>query len=255
MLLFPSAFGFVIVAINKIFFPRPVTISSSLYHVLLLLEIVDIRRFLWLILSIFFGNFLITSWYTWIMMSYVVFSIIYYPFWHYFWCILHNISLSVCCYCCRHIYIYYINLGIILQWPIAPSMGRRWTRSRDAAGGLMERSGGAPKTRTRTLSTVSATCTVAATVQESLWNHKPWHSHHRPLWHPWLSAEAAAAGMGASRAFRWVPLVIPKVPVLEPTNPSIIWTPFHMESQTKITGITFSAIYFATFGCLENVGK
>jgi hypothetical protein len=28
-----------------------------------------------------------------------------------------------------------------------------------------------------------------------------------------------------------------------------------MESQTKITGIIFSAIYFAPFGFLENVGK
>ena len=61
---------------------------------------------------------------------------------------------------------------MILQWAIAPSMGRRWTQSRDDAGEPMARSGGAPKTPTRTLSTVSATCTVAATVQESLWNHK-----------------------------------------------------------------------------------
>lgn len=129
-------------------------------------------------------------------------------------------------------------------------MGRRWTQSRDDAGELMARSGGAPKTRTRTLSTVSATCIVAATVQESLWNHKLWRSQHRPLWHHWLSLEAAV-GMGASRTYNWVPLVIPKVLVLEPTSPSIIWIPFHMESQTKITGIAFPVFYLCSIWLLR----
>ena len=38
----------------------------------------------------------------------------------------------------------------------------------------MGKSGGAPRKHTQTPSTVSDTCTVAATVQESLWN-LAWH--------------------------------------------------------------------------------
>ena len=63
-------------------------------------------------------------------------------------------------------------LIVNLQWAIVPSMGRRWTQSQGDAGGLMGKSGGAQKKHTLTRSTVSDTCTVAATVQESLWNHK-----------------------------------------------------------------------------------
>lgn len=59
-----------------------------------------------------------------------------------------------------------------VQWLIVHSMGRRWTQSLEDAEGLMERNGGAPKMRTQTPNTVSATCTVAAIVQESLWNLK-----------------------------------------------------------------------------------
>jgi len=51
-------------------------------------------------------------------------------------------------------------------------MERRWTQSQEDAGGLMAKSGGAPRKPTQTPSTVSDTCTVAAIVQESLWNHK-----------------------------------------------------------------------------------
>ena len=60
-----------------------------------------------------------------------------------------------------------------MQWLIVPSTGRRWTPSLEDAGGLMERNGDAPKMHTQTPNTVSATCIVAATVQESLWNLKP----------------------------------------------------------------------------------
>uniref|UniRef100_A0A453QGE3 Uncharacterized protein n=1 Tax=Aegilops tauschii subsp. strangulata TaxID=200361 RepID=A0A453QGE3_AEGTS len=49
-------------------------------------------------------------------------------------------------------------------------MARSSTRSHGGAGAPTARSGGAPRRRTPTPSTASATCTVAATVQESLWN-------------------------------------------------------------------------------------
>lgn len=64
-------------------------------------------------------------------------------------------------------------LGMILQWVIVPSMGKKLIPNQDGAGGLTARNGGVPKMHTQTQSTVSATCTAAATVQESLWNHKP----------------------------------------------------------------------------------
>lgn len=129
--------------------------------------------------------------------------------------------------------------NVILQWVTALSMARRWIQSQDDAGGLMARSGGAPKMRTRTPSTVSATCTVAVIVQESMWNHKPWRSL-RPLWHHWLLQEAAV-GLEASRAFPCMPWQIPRELVLELANPNIIWTLFPTESQAKITGIDFVA--------------
>ena len=100
--------------------------------------------------------------------------------------LLLNWCLNIVCYAClssvfgvRSVVCYFLSM--ILQWVTVPSMGRRWTRSQVDAGGLTARNGGAPKTPTRTPSTVSATCTVAATVQESLWNHKLLHSLLR-LW-------------------------------------------------------------------------
>jgi len=89
---------------------------------------------------------------------------------YYINCGLVCISCLSCCWyeiVCDNIF------SMILQWAIALSMGRRWIRSQVDAGGPTARSGGAPKMHTRAPSTVSATCTVAATVQESLWNHKP----------------------------------------------------------------------------------
>jgi hypothetical protein len=50
-----------------------------------------------------------------------------------------------------------------------PTSARRWTRSPGGAGVRTARSGGAPRRPPRTPSTASATCTAAATVQESLW--------------------------------------------------------------------------------------
>ena len=94
---------------------------------------------------------------------------------------------------------YESELSVILQWGIVPSMERRWIRSQDDAGGPMARNGGAPKMRTRTPSIVSGTCTVAVTVQESLWNHKLWDSH-RLLWHHWLFLETVVR-LEVSRTF------------------------------------------------------
>jgi len=62
---------------------------------------------------------------------------------------------------------------VFLQWVTTRTMGRSWTRSRGGAAAPTARSGGAPRRRTPTPSTASATCTVAATVQESLWNPRP----------------------------------------------------------------------------------
>ena len=111
-------------------------------------------------------------------------------------------------------------LIVNLQWAIVPSMGRRWTQSQDDAGGLMEKSGGAPRKHTQPPSTVSATCTVAATVQESLWNHKLWHSHH-PLWHHWLPL-VAAVELETSRTIPQMPSLMCKPLVLKPAILSII---------------------------------
>lgn len=122
-------------------------------------------------------------------------------------------------------------------------MGRRWTRSQEDVGGLMEKSGGARRKHTQTPSTVSATCTVAATVQESLWNHKLWHSRH-PLWHRWLSL-VAAAELVTSRTFpQQMHLVVFRIlQVLEPTVPIIILIPFPMGFQVKNTGIEILIMY------------
>lgn len=60
-------------------------------------------------------------------------------------------------------------------------MERRWTRSQDDVGGPMGKNGGALRKHTLTPNTVSATCTVAATVQESLWNHQQLLSLLPPL--------------------------------------------------------------------------
>jgi len=64
----------------------------------------------------------------------------------------------------------YITLASCLQWVIFPIMGRKWIQSQVGVGGQMVRNGGAPKMRILALNTVSGTCTVAETVQESLWN-------------------------------------------------------------------------------------
>lgn len=125
---------------------------------------------------------------------------------------------------------------MILQWVTVPSMGRRWTRSQVDAGGLTARNGGAPKTPTQTPSTVSATCTVAATVQESLWNHKILRSLHR-LWLHLLLLEAVAVEPGPSRTFPCKTSVAPKAARgLEPINLISIWSPFPMVFLIKITG-------------------
>lgn len=71
--------------------------------------------------------------------------------------------------------LHWTDLGLILpkkkknQLVTAHCMGRNSTRSRGGAAAPTARNGGARRTRTRTPSTASATCTVAATVQESLW--------------------------------------------------------------------------------------
>jgi hypothetical protein len=58
---------------------------------------------------------------------------------------------------------------VSLQLGTGPTSARRWTRSPGGAGVRTARSGGAPRRPPRTPSTASATCTAAATVQESLW--------------------------------------------------------------------------------------
>lgn len=109
----------------------------------------------------------------------------------------------------HHIYWYgLVFLGI--QWVTVPSMGRNLIRSQVGAVGRTGRSGGAPRMRFLTPSTVSATCIVAATVQESLWNHKPSpsHSHPRPLWPPSPGAVQAGAVVEASRAYPSTPFQV-----------------------------------------------
>jgi hypothetical protein len=58
---------------------------------------------------------------------------------------------------------------VFLQLVTGPTSARRWIRSPGGAGVRTARSGGAPRRPPRTPSTASATCTAAATVQESLW--------------------------------------------------------------------------------------
>lgn len=142
----------------------------------------------------------------------------------------------------------------IWQWDIVPSMGRRWTRSRVDARGPMARNGGAPRMHTRTPSTVSATCTVAATVQESLWNLKLTRSHHPPSHHSLLQEAAAAAvvevQLRRSKTFRCMPLAIPKAARLLELikKPTTMWTTFPLGSQAKITGTSLQQFtYYAKF--------
>lgn len=111
-------------------------------------------------------------------------------------------------------------------------MGRRWTRSLVDVGEPTEKNGGAQKMLTLTQSTASATCIVAETVQESLWNPKPSLSLPPPQ-----LVVVVAALPEASRTFRctrWQLAIL---------NRNCPWSPFHMGSLAKIIGIYLPSAY------------
>lgn len=119
-------------------------------------------------------------------------------------------------------------------------MERRWTRSQDDVGGPMEKNGDALRKHTRTPNTVSATCTVAATVQESLWNHKQCHHHHH---HPLLSLLPPLHLQTSTTFPQQMPLLL-KI---------IISIPFPMGFQVNNTGKNKSFLY--TFHFALPIGK
>ena len=115
------------------------------------------------------------------------------------------------------------------QWDTLPCLGRRWIQSRVDAGELMARNGGAQKKHTRTPSTASATCTVAAAVQESLWNPILFPPPFQLFWA--LAAAAVLVEVGATRTFHSELLVLDVVAI----KPNFNWTLFPMQSLAKTT--------------------
>lgn len=156
---------------------------------------------------------------------------------------------------------------IRVQWDTAPIMGKNSTPSLVGAGGLMERSGGAPKMPIQTQNTVSGTCTVAATVQESLWNLYLPLSLCRSLLllggaAPVEEGPTKIVAMEASRIFLCTPRLTQIIYLLEAKYQSWTWNLFLMGLITKSTGTylfsitltlracSFMAGFFATFMCI-----
>jgi hypothetical protein len=72
---------------------------------------------------------------------------------------------------------------VLVQLRMDRTSARSWIQSLAGAGVRTARSGGAPRRPPRTPSTASATCTAAATVQESLWKRSSSPTPNRPP--PW----------------------------------------------------------------------
>jgi hypothetical protein len=86
---------------------------------------------------------------------------------------------------------------------------RNWIRSLAVAGVRTARSGGAPRRPPRTPSTASATCTAAATVQESLWKRSSCPRPYRRPPRQWPSPPRRPLPPLPAAASRTIPFTRP----------------------------------------------